>query len=128
MTSSSTTIAGTVRLVTIALALGVAYPACATQGDQESTDLAAIERQLDTIDRLATPSEQLPVSDGTHAHFDYARLHADVARVREGIEDYLSPRRPLPRDPSLEATLSANKGDRRASGRQETYRPPEHSW
>ncbi|VBI73304.1 integrative conjugative element protein, RAQPRD family [Burkholderia pseudomallei] len=100
MTSSSTTIAGTVRLVTIALALGVAYPACATQGDRESTDLAAIERQLDTIDRLATQSEQLPDSDSTHAHFDYTRLHADIARVREGIQDYLSPHRSLSRDPS----------------------------
>ena len=66
----------------------------------ESAHLAAIERQLDTIDRLATQSEQLPDSDGTHEHFDYTRLHADIARVREGIQDYLSPRRPLPRDPS----------------------------
>ncbi|WP_244361665.1 RAQPRD family integrative conjugative element protein [Burkholderia pseudomallei] len=66
----------------------------------ESAQLAAIERQLDTIDRLATQSEQLPDSDSTHEHFDYARLHADIARVREGIQDYLSPRRPLPRDPS----------------------------
>ncbi|WP_458366801.1 integrative conjugative element protein, RAQPRD family [Burkholderia pseudomallei] len=66
----------------------------------ESTHLAAIERQLDTIDRLATQSEQLPDSDSTREHFDYARLHADIARVRQGIEDYLSPRRPLPRDPS----------------------------
>lgn len=66
----------------------------------ESAQLAAIERQLDTIDRLATQSEQFPDSDSTHEHFDYARLHADIARVREGIQDYLSPRRPLPRDPS----------------------------
>ncbi|WP_308142531.1 integrative conjugative element protein, RAQPRD family [Burkholderia pseudomallei] len=66
----------------------------------ESAHLAAIERQLNTVDRLATQSEQLPDSDSTHEHFDYARLHADVARVREGIQDYLSPRRPLPRDPS----------------------------
>lgn len=66
----------------------------------ESARLAAIERQLDAIDRLATQNEQLPHSGTTHEHFDYARLHADIARVREGIHDYLSPRRPLPRDPS----------------------------
>ena len=66
----------------------------------ESAHLAAIERQLDTIDRLATQSEQLHDNDSTHEHFDYARLRADIARVREGIQDYLSPRRPLPRDPS----------------------------
>ena len=76
--------------------------ACAYAADTtlESAHLTAIERQLDIIDRLATQSEQFPDSDSTHEHFDYARLHTDVARVREGIQDYLSPRRPLPRDPS----------------------------
>ncbi|TPB79291.1 type III effector Hop protein [Burkholderia pseudomallei] len=79
---------------------GSVVHAYAADTASESAQLAAIERQLDTIDRLATQSEQPPDSDSTHAHFDYAHLHADVARVREGIEDYLSPRRPLPRDPS----------------------------
>ena len=65
-----------------------------------STQLVAIERQLDTIDRLATQSEQLPDGGDTQERFDYARLHDDIARVREGIQDYLSPHRPLPRDPS----------------------------
>ena len=72
----------------------------AADTSSESAHLAAIERQLDTIDRLATQSEQLPDSNRTHEHFDYARLHADIARVREGIQDYVSPRRPLPRDPA----------------------------
>lgn len=91
----------------LALTFAVATGLCgsvvhvyAADAASESAQLAAIERQLDTIDRLATQSEQLPDSDSTHEHFDYARLHADVARVREGIQDYLSPRRPLPRDPS----------------------------
>ncbi|MBF3412624.1 RAQPRD family integrative conjugative element protein [Burkholderia pseudomallei] len=79
---------------------GSVVHAYAADTASESAQLAAIERQLDTIDRLATQSEQLPDSDSTHEHFDYARLHADIARVREGIADYLSPRRPLPRDPS----------------------------
>ena len=72
----------------------------AADAASESAQLAAIERQLDTINRLATQSEQLPDNGDTREHFDYARLHADIARVREGIQDYLSPRRPLPRDPS----------------------------
>ncbi|KIP18299.1 hypothetical protein KY49_3586 [Burkholderia sp. MSHR3999] len=91
----------------VALAFAVAICLCgrvvhayAADTASESAHLAAIERQLDTIDRLATQSEQLPDSGTTHEHFDYARLHADIARVREGIQDYLSPRRPLPRDPS----------------------------
>lgn len=81
------------------LSVGIAH-VYAADTTSESARLAAIARQLDTIDRLATQSEQLPDSDNTHEHFDYARLHADIARVREGIQDYLSPRRPLPRDPS----------------------------
>lgn len=93
----------------LASAFAVAVATCISGGPSrayanntasESAHLAAIERQLDTIDRLATQSEQLPDSDSTHAHFDYARLHADIARMREGVNDYLSPRRPLPRDPS----------------------------
>lgn len=85
--------------VTTCLCGGV-VPAYAAGTASESAHLAAIERQLDTVDRLATQSEQLPDSDSTHEHFDYARLHADIARVRAGFQDYLSPRRPLPRDPS----------------------------
>lgn len=79
---------------------GSAMHAYAANTASESAHLAAIERQLDTIDRLATQSEQLPDSGNTHVYFDYARLHADIARVRAGIQDYLSPRRPLPRDPA----------------------------
>ncbi|VBR78079.1 integrative conjugative element protein, RAQPRD family [Burkholderia pseudomallei] len=79
---------------------GSVVHAYAADTASESAHLAAITRQLDTIDRLAMQGEQLPDSNSRHEHFDYARLHADVARVREGIEDYLSPRRPLPRDPS----------------------------
>lgn len=95
----------TTRRLALALAVatslsGSAVHAYAADKASESAHLAAIERQLDTIDRLATQCEQLPDSDSTHAHFDYARLHGDIARVREGIADYLSPRRPLPRDPS----------------------------
>lgn len=84
------------------LSVGIAHVYAADTADtaSESAHLAAIERQLDTIDRLATQSEQLPDSDSAHEHFDYARLHADIARMREGVDDYLSPRRPLPRDPS----------------------------
>ncbi|MBU9443771.1 type III effector Hop protein [Burkholderia multivorans] len=93
----------------LASALAMAVATCISGGPSrayaddtasESAHLASIERQLDAIDRLATQGEQLTDSDSTHEHFDYARLHADIARVREGIQDYLSPRRPLPRDPS----------------------------
>ncbi|WP_186207359.1 RAQPRD family integrative conjugative element protein [Burkholderia gladioli] len=71
----------------------------AAGADSASTQLATIERQLDSIDRLATASEQLPEDRGRY-HFDYMRLHADVARIRTGLQDYLSPPRAQPHDPA----------------------------
>lgn len=71
----------------------------AAGADSASAQLATIERQLDSIDRLATASEQLPDDRGRY-HFDYRRLHADVARMRNGLRDYLSPPRAQPRDPA----------------------------
>lgn len=102
---ASLTTSTTTRRLALAWAVatclgGSVVRAHAADTASESAHLAAIERQLDTIDRLATQSEQLPVSDSAHEHFDYARLHADIARMREGVDDYLSPRRPLPHDPS----------------------------
>jgi RAQPRD family integrative conjugative element protein len=32
-------------------------------------------------------------------HFDYARLRADLKRVRTGVQDFLVPQRAQPRDP-----------------------------
>lgn len=98
--TSTTTRRLTVTFAVAACLCGSAVHAYAADTASESAQLAAIERQLDTIDRLATQSEQLAANSDTHEHFDYARLHADISRVRDGIHDYLSPRRPLPRDPS----------------------------
>ncbi|MCW0117438.1 RAQPRD family integrative conjugative element protein [Burkholderia pseudomallei] len=102
MTGDGKSIKHWVILTSIALCgcLTHVAPVSANDAASESAHLAAIERQLDTVDRLAAESEQLPDSGSTHEHFDYARLHTDIARVREGIQDYLNPRRPLPRDPS----------------------------
>ncbi|AGK47327.1 hypothetical protein BTI_2197 [Burkholderia thailandensis MSMB121] len=102
---ASLTTSTTTRRLALAWAVatclgGSGMRAHAADTASESAHLAAIERQLGTIDRLATQSEQLPDNDSAHEHFDYARLHADIARMREGVDDYLSPRRPLPRDPS----------------------------
>lgn len=76
-------------------------PASATDAASEDAQLALLIRQLDMIDRLAAQSEQLPHESTTRYHFDYARLHADVERIRNGIRNYLSPQRAQPRDPDL---------------------------
>lgn len=65
----------------------------------ENVELAALLRQLDMAERLAQQAESLTPNSTSRYHFDYARLHADIARIRTGIEDHLSPRRAQPRDP-----------------------------
>jgi len=86
-------------LYAIALAAGliVCAPVLA-DADLENARLAALLRQLDALDRMAAMSAAAAPS-GTRYHFDYARLRQDVARIRTGIEDYLSPQRAQPRDP-----------------------------
>lgn len=65
----------------------------------EEARLASLLRQLDTIERLAQQSAEQPSTQGNRYHFDYARLHTDITRIRTGIQDYLSPTRAQPRDP-----------------------------
>lgn len=80
------------------LLLGI-QPALASDAASEHTQLAALVRQLDMLDRLAEYSATLPRTDGSRYHFDYVRLREDIERVRSGIRDYLSPQRAQPREP-----------------------------
>jgi RAQPRD family integrative conjugative element protein len=90
-----------VFIVALAVGCGVCAPAIATDSAAETAHLAALLRQLDVLERLAQKSAQVSATEGTRYHFDYARLYADIARVRAGVEDYLSPSRAQPRDPNL---------------------------
>jgi RAQPRD family integrative conjugative element protein len=86
-------------LCVVTLAAGFsASPLSAADSDLENEQLAALVRQLDILDRLAAQSA-LSSNTTNRYHFDYARLRQDVARMRTGIEEYLSPRRAQPRDP-----------------------------
>ena len=80
------------------LCLGAPLP-LAADADSERARLAALVRQLDILARLAEHGASLPPLDGARYHFDYARLRQDIARVRAGIHDYLTPQRAQPRDP-----------------------------
>lgn len=71
----------------------------AGDGATEHAQLAALIRQLDMIDRLVEHSASLPRQGDSRYHFDYARLHEDIERVRQDIRDYLVPQRAQPRDP-----------------------------
>lgn len=88
-------------VVSIALTAGLSMclPTSAADGALENAHLALLLRQLDTLDRTAHQASSVASKDSRY-RFDYARLQADIARVRAGIEDYLTPPRAQPRDPS----------------------------
>ncbi|NCT86158.1 raqprd family integrative conjugative element protein [Stenotrophomonas acidaminiphila] len=85
--------------VALTIALAGASPASAGDASAEHEQLAALSRQLDLIDRLAEHAANTAPQERARYHFDYARLRADLKRVRTGLQDYLVPQRAQPRDP-----------------------------
>ncbi|MCT8962853.1 RAQPRD family integrative conjugative element protein [Pseudomonas veronii] len=84
-------------LLPIALAYSSSYAASAHEQDQ----LSLIQRQLNTIERLATRAEVASTAEpGDRYRFDYPRLSQDIQRIRQGVQGYLSPSRAQPRAPS----------------------------
>lgn len=94
--------ATSVRYLALAIALAAGLSVCpgARAADQsaERADLATIIRELTLLDRLAMDGKTVAPRDDRY-HFDYTRLASDIARIRSGINDYLSPPRAQPRDP-----------------------------
>lgn len=84
--------------VLLAVSLLALQPAIADD-TPEREQLAAFARQLDLIDRLAEHAASTALRERTRYHFDYARLRADLKRVRTGVQDFLVPQRAQPRDP-----------------------------
>lgn len=78
--------------------LAIATQAGAAGAMPEQERLTAALRQLDGIERLVEQQATQPSQERTRFYFDYPRLRADLARVRAGIRDYLSPSRAQPRD------------------------------
>ncbi|BBR54752.1 hypothetical protein M6G63_09260 [Pseudomonas sp. BYT-5] len=71
----------------------------AAQDGRERSDLGLMQRHLDTIELLAgRASSSATGTDQVRFRFDYPRLTADLARVRHGINNYLSPSRAQPAD------------------------------
>jgi len=84
--------------VLLAVSLFALQPAVADDS-LEREQLAALTHQLDLIDRLAEHAASTAPQERARYHFDYARLRADLKRVRAGLQDYLVPQRAQPRDP-----------------------------
>jgi len=83
----------------LAVSLSALQPAAADDGALEREQLATLARQLDLIDRLAEQAAHTAPPSRARYHFDYARLRADLQRVRAGVQDFLVPQRAQPRDP-----------------------------
>ena len=84
----------------LAVSFSTLQPAIAADGlASEREQLAALARQLNLIDRLAEHAANTAPQERARYHFDYARLRADLNRVRVGLQDYLLPQRAQPRDP-----------------------------
>lgn len=79
----------------------------------ESERLAAIKRQLQLAGRLAEHAAASAPTERLRYHFDYARLHHDIERIRAGLNDYLTPQRAQPRDP-VELLGDYRQPDRRS--------------
>jgi len=90
------------RLAELLLAAAGLQPAIAADAAGNAAEremLAAVTRQLELLDRLAERAATAAPQERTRYHFDYARLRADLDRVRTGVRDYLVPQRAQPRDP-----------------------------
>lgn len=74
-------------------------PMVRAESPQQRQELAAALRQLDALERtVARSAAHTPFTPGRRYHFDYPRLLTDLARVRTGIQTYLTPARAQPRD------------------------------
>jgi RAQPRD family integrative conjugative element protein len=85
-------------VVALLAASGLQSAVAADSADQRE-QLAALERQLELVDRLAEHAADVSPQERARYHFDYARLREDLKRVRAGVQDYLVPQRAQPRDP-----------------------------
>ena len=91
-----------VRVAALLLAAAGLQPAIAADASDNAAEremLAAVTRQLELLDRLAEHAATTAPQERARYHFDYARLRADLERVRTDVRDYLVPQRAQPRDP-----------------------------
>ncbi len=75
-------------LLSLAIVHGSSYAASAHEQDQ----LSLIQRQLDTIERLATRAEAASTAEPVERYrFDYLRLSKDIQRIRQGCRAICPP-------------------------------------
>jgi len=81
------------------LLLGLATSQVQAAGTaSEAANVEVMIRQLNAIEAVARRSAELPGDGSARYHLDYNRLAADLARIRQGLQEYLTPSRAQPRD------------------------------
>jgi RAQPRD family integrative conjugative element protein len=78
--------------------LPISHAAAASASEQANLDVMI--RQLNALEDTARRSAQIADEPGKRYFFDYQRLAGDIARIRHGLEGYLTPSRAQPRDPA----------------------------
>ncbi|MEL7630319.1 RAQPRD family integrative conjugative element protein [Pectobacterium aroidearum] len=79
--------------------LGLMSQAMAESSPTQRQELAAMQRQLDALERfIAQSASSPPAEPGERYYFDYPRLCDDLTRIRIGIQAHLTPSRAQPRD------------------------------
>lgn len=84
-------------IVLIGCSLPVSHATAASASEQANLDVMI--RQLNALEDTARRSAQVADEPGKRYFFDYQRLAGDIARIRHGLEGYLTPTRAQPRDP-----------------------------
>lgn len=102
-------LAGAVASLLLGLAAGQVQAAGTAS---ESANVEVMIRQLNAIEAVARRSAELPGDGSARYHLDYRRLAADLARIRQGLQDYLSPSRAQPRDVADLSGQYQREGDR----------------
>jgi RAQPRD family integrative conjugative element protein len=77
--------------------LPFSHTAAASASEQANLDVMI--RQLNALEDTARRSAQVADEPGKRYFFDYQRLAGDIARIRHGLESYMTPSRAQPRDP-----------------------------
>lgn len=86
-------------LIAIAGSL-LAVPTVEAASASEQTNIEVMIRQLNALEDSARRSATIASEPGQRYYFDYVRLASDIERVRQGLQEYLTPSRAQPRDPA----------------------------
>lgn len=79
--------------IRLALMCVMTFALCSQAMASELSNLDVMLRQLNALEDTAHRSAQIASAPGQRYTFDYQRLTDDIARIRQGLKNHLSPSR-----------------------------------